>query len=573
MKAEARFILAVMLMMAVLIGGNLLFPPAPPGSTGEAGGPGAVPAEGPGGTGGTGSPLATAPASSTATVGPAAGDILVPVEPSPQVVEREIVVEGPLYTITLSNFGGRITSIELHNFESFTRDGSVELIDDGDPGLLGARVVVEGDTLDLRSAPFEVSPPDGLLLEPGGETQTLTLRSLGPAGAVGYEVAYTFHPDTYLVDVRGTVRGVGRGILMTDLGWGLSFNEVDERTEARAMAYVVNHLQSGIQATGLAAVSTRTAQDGPFLWAATKSQYFVLGLLPALGSSEQSQYLGGVVVTPEPAQEGRTTLAVTQSVGSGAVAFRLYAGPQDYGLLTALGSEFQQLSPFGWRWFRPVLRPIVAGIMWVLVFFHQNLAIGYGWVLILVGVLMRVVLFPLNQRAGRAQLKNMVVQPLLKDIQTRYKDQPERMQQELMKLYKEHGFNPLAGCWPMLLPMPLLIALFFVFRNTIELRGVPFWWLPDLAAKDPIFVLPVLLGVSMFLMQWISMRSVADTNPQMKMMLWFMPIVMVAIFLNFPSGLNLYYLSANIATLPQSWWIAQERQKVQVKLPPAPAKP
>jgi YidC/Oxa1 family membrane protein insertase len=146
------------------------------------------------------------------------------------------------------------------------------------------------------------------------------------------------------------------------------------------------------------------------------------------------------------------------------------------------------------------------------------------------------------------------------------------MQKELMKLYREHGFNRLAGCWPILLPWPVLIALFFVFQNTIELRGVPFAWLPDLSAKDPIFVLPLLLGVSMFLLQWISMRAVEDASPQMKMMLWTMPIVMVVIFVNFPSGLNLYYLTANIATLPQSWWIARERKRVQAVGPPSPAK-
>jgi YidC/Oxa1 family membrane protein insertase len=173
------------------------------------------------------------------------------------------------------------------------------------------------------------------------------------------------------------------------------------------------------------------------------------------------------------------------------------------------------------------------------------------------------VLFPLYHKAMKAQLRNMAVQPLLKDIQTRHKDNPERMQKELMKLYKEHGFNPLAGCWPMLLPWPILIALFFVFQNTIELRGVPFAWLPDLAAKDPLFILPLLLGVSMFLLQWISIRVLDEVQPQMKMLMYVLPVVMVVIFANFPSGLNLYYLTANVATLPQSWWIANERLKMQ----------
>jgi YidC/Oxa1 family membrane protein insertase len=199
------------------------------------------------------------------------------------------------------------------------------------------------------------------------------------------------------------------------------------------------------------------------------------------------------------------------------------------------------VNPVGWKFLRPLLRPFVAAIMWVLVFMHENLALGYGLVLILFGVLMRIVLFPLYHKAMKAQLRNMAVQPLLKEIQTKHKDNPEKLQKELMKLYKEHGFNPLAGCWPMLLPWPILIALFFVFQNTIELRGVPFAWLPDLSAKDPFFILPVLLGVSMFFLQWISMRTIEDLQPQMKIMMYVLPVVMVVIFANFPSGLNLYY--------------------------------
>lgn len=122
----------------------------------------------------------------------------------------------------------------------------------------------------------------------------------------------------------------------------------------------------------------------------------------------------------------------------------------------------------------------------------------------------------------------------------------------------------------MLLPWPILIALFFVFQNTIELRGVPFAWMPDLSAPDPFFILPVLLGISMFLMQWISFRTMEEINPQMKLMMWLLPVFLTVVFANLPSGLNLYYLTANLATLPQTWWIANERKKVQAKGPPVP---
>jgi YidC/Oxa1 family membrane protein insertase len=189
-------------------------------------------------------------------------------------------------------------------------------------------------------------------------------------------------------------------------------------------------------------------------------------------------------------------------------------------------------------------------------------------VLVLFGVLMRVVLWPLNQKAMRAQLKNMAVQPLLQEIQKKYKDNPERLQKEMMRLHKEEGFNPMAGCLPMLLPYPVLIALFFVFENSIQLRGVPFLWLTDLSAPDPIYVLPIFMAVSMFAMQFVTMRSLPQQQSgQMKMMMYIMPVFMLFIFYRLASGLNLYYAVANIATIPQQIWIAKERKKVVVKTP------
>ncbi len=580
MTSEVRFILAVVLMLGVLVGGNLLFPPTPPEELEDPEvaevveeaeeEPGPAEAPPPGEQPGVPDALEVP----DGLVEEAAPDPDAPEEdPEPEVepvAEASVVVEGPLFRFTFSNLGARITSLELLEFESFARAGPVQLVGSEAAGFLGSRIVVEGDTLDLRGAPFQVSPEEGITLESGGEPQTLTFRYEHPTQPLFLQLRYTFLPDSYLVRVGGEIGGLERGLLVSDLGEGLAFNEADEGQEAASMAYVGNHLQEGIRTTDLGDVEGRTVVDGPFHWVAMKSRYFVVGVFPSmeLGGAE---YLGGILADVVLAEEGRAAVAVAQSFGSsGSFAFEVFAGPQDYALLSEMGRDFQEVNPVGWGFIRPVLRPFVGIIMWVLVFFHQTLDIGYGYVLILVGVLMRLILFPLNHKAMRAQLRNMAVQPLLKDIQTKYKDQPEKMQKELMKLYKEHGFNPLAGCWPMLLPWPVLIALFFVFQNTIELRGVPFAWLPDLAASDPFYVLPLLLGVSMFLLQWVSLRTMEEVAPQMKMMMWVLPVFMVVIFANLPSGLNLYYLTANVATLPQSWWIARERQKVQANRSPAP---
>jgi YidC/Oxa1 family membrane protein insertase len=161
----------------------------------------------------------------------------------------------------------------------------------------------------------------------------------------------------------------------------------------------------------------------------------------------------------------------------------------------------------------------------------------------------------------------MEMQPRLKEIQTKYKSEPERLQKEMLRLYKEEGFNPMGGCLPMLIPFPVLIALFFVFQSTIEFRGVDFLWLPDLSQADPLYVLPVLLGLSMFALQFLSMRATKDPNPQMKMMMYFMPIFMTVIFLRFASGLNLYYASMNLASVPQQLQIMRERKRFQERKP------
>jgi YidC/Oxa1 family membrane protein insertase len=575
---QTRFVLAIVLMLVVLIGSNLLFAPPPPPEDPEAD---PVPET-------VREPLTPAPdtpdVAETPPVDTAPRDpALPPLDPqerAPEVdvaadpeaepiPERRIQVEGPLYRITFSTIGARAESFELPRFESLAQPGPVELVADPEVGMLGTRLVVAGDTVDLRRVPFEVEPEEGVRLEAGGEPAALAFVYEHPTEPFSFEVTYHFDPDAYVIRVNGRVRGVERALLLTDLGRGLAFNEADTDHEAGEMAYVSNHLQNGVRSRQLSDVERAEVDDGPYRWAAVKSRYFVVGALPSLEPGG-TELFGGILLRPVDLNDrGSADVSVTQSLGTGGrFDYRLYAGPQDYALLSAAAPAFQEVNPIGWGFMRPILRPFVGIIMWVLVTLHENLNVGYGWVLIIFGVAMRILLFPLNHKAMRAQLRNLAVQPLLKEIQTKYKDQPEKMQKELMKLYKEHGFNPLAGCWPMLLPWPVLIALFFVFQNTIELRGVPFAWLPDLSAKDPLFILPVLLGISMFLMQWISLRTMEEVNPQMKMMMWFLPIIMVVFFSQLPSGLNLYYVTANLATLPQSWWIANERQKVQAKGPP-----
>jgi YidC/Oxa1 family membrane protein insertase len=293
--------------------------------------------------------------------------------------------------------------------------------------------------------------------------------------------------------------------------------------------------------------------NGPLTWFALKSKYF----LAAAFNDSSGPPFGGVIATP--AGDHRASLAATLLPRDGEFHYRLYLGPQEPDRLSALG--LQDVSVFGWKFLQPILRPLGHAITWALLQMHRALGLGYGWVLILFGFLIRFVLWPLNATAMRSQIKNMEMQPRIKEIQARFKSDPEKLQKEMLRLYKEEGFNPMGGCLPMFLPFPVLIALFFVFQSTIEFRGVSFLWLPDLSRADPLFILPVALGISMFIQQFLNMRAMKDQPAQMKYMTYIMPVFMTLLFLRFASGLNLYYASMNIASVPQQLQIMREKKK------------
>ena len=560
MKTEVRFLLAVFMMLGVLVGTNRMFPPVVP--SGGAGPSGDSLASGVAAVVPDVSRLPEPPPSSRTQV-----EVLVAEDGPGAAPVAEVSVEGPRYRHTFSSQGARLVSSQLLEFEALNRDGPVELIPDGAGGYLGQRLVVGSDTVDLTNVPFRIEPSAGLRLNEGGGPETLRFIYEHPTSEFRFEVGYTFRPEDYTIQVAGTMVGVGRALLLTDLGAGLAYAEADSANEARTMAYVYNHQADGVQSTLLTKADPELV-NGPLLWSAFRNKFFVIAMLAAESEAEVTpeNLLGGILVVESPLED-RVRVHAAQAVAGGDYGFRVFLGPQEHALLSTLGQSMEEVHPYWWKVFRPIVRPIVAGILWVFVWLPTNLDLGYGWVLIVFGVGMRVVLFPLNHKAMKAQLRNMAVQPLVKEVQDKHKENPEKLQKEMMKLYKEHGFNPLAGCLPMLLPWPVLIALFFVFQNTIELRGVPFLWLADLSAKDPFYVLPVVLALSMFLMQWVSLRSLEQENKQMKMMMYIMPPMMLFIFSNLASGLNLYYATANIATLPQQIWIAKERKKMKGQPP------
>lgn len=546
MNQSVRFILAVLLMVAVVVITNVIFPPVPRGGQNAATDTVAAPA----------TPAQPEPQGATPRE--------IPAPPTPAVAQATpaelIVVESPLYRFAFSTQGAALVSAEMLSFNSFTREGPVQLAGRTAGGLL-SHDLLRGDnqSVDLSNIPFAPSARRLVLNEKSGP-QTLTLtHNSAQYGTI--EVRFDFVPDNYLVEVTVTARGgAAADRLYLNLGPALAINEARATEDQHALAYVVNSRNDGIQSMPLRNVDERHIEEGPLDWVALKNKYFVVAAV--LDTAAGARPFGGLIASPHPGRYAANLTATLPPNENGGFSYRLYLGPQEYERLVAVGNKLQDVNPMGWRVFRPILRPLAAIITWLIINLQRLLGISYGWVLILFGVLIRLAMWPLNAKAMRSQMKSMELQPRLKDIQTRYKDQPEQLQREMLKLYKEEGFNPMGGCLPMLIPMPVLITLFFVFQNFIEFRGVPFLWLPDLSRADPYYILPIVLGATIFVQQIISMKTMPP-NPQMKFMLYFMPLFMVMIFLNLASGLNLYYAAQNLPGFVQQMQMTKERARYQ----------
>ena len=554
MNQSFRFILAVLLMIAVVVITNVIFPPVPRGQRTAAND--------------TSSVVTPAPAQTQPQ--PAPAQAATPQPPAPTATAQAadvIVVESPLYRYAFSTQGGALVSAEMLQFNSFTREGKVQLAGRTPGGLVSHDLRVGEQIVDLNALAFTPSQRRVVLTE-GGSAQLLRFtHNSAQYGTI--ELQYTFVPDNYLVKVDVVTRMPNSpGSLFVNLGPTLATNEAKVQEDQHALGYVINSHARGIESMPLRNLKANRLEEGPLDWVALKSKYFVAAAV--VDSAQGAKPFGGLNAVDVPARYAANLTATLPPAQNGQFSYRLYVGPQDYKRLLAVGNKLQDVNPVGWRVFRPILRPLAALITWLLIAAHGALGISYGWVLILFGIMIRLAMWPLNAKAMRSQMKSMELQPRLKDIQTRYKDDPAKLQQEMMKLYKEEGFNPMGGCLPMLIPMPVLITLFFVFQNFIEFRGVPFLWLPDLSRADPLYILPLLLGATIFVQQIISMKTMPP-NPQMKFMLYFMPLFMIVIFLNLASGLNLYYAAQNLPGFIQQMQLSKERARYQASRAVTPA--
>ena len=432
------------------------------------------------------------------------------------------------------------------------------------------RIALGRDTIALDTVPLRTEVKES----PAGTLVSYTGTVGGRPLALNYAVA----PDSFLLHVSANVTESAGSALLVGLPRTMRSNEPDTLDDIRHLA-VSYRLGSGdIESVGLLEARFRPRPIGvPADPLDRDAQQVFPRRLPRAG---QNALQRGPAARWAPVRQDcqRRDRRCRSSARRGRTGgFDIYAGPQDFERFQKLGSDLDQVNPYG-GFMRGLVQPFAVIVMRVLLWIKRTTQLNYGWVLVLFGVIIRLALWPLNQSAMRTSLKMQRLQPELQALQKRYSDDPRKQQEAIMKVYKDHGMSPLSplmGCLPMLLPMPILFALYFVFQNTIEFRGVPFLWLPDISLKDPFYITPVLMGVSMFVMTWIGSRNMPP-NPQAKMMMYMMPVMLTFFFLNLASGLNLYYAVQNVAAIPQQWLLARERAKEPAPAPvvrgmPAPA--
>jgi YidC/Oxa1 family membrane protein insertase len=493
--------------------------------------------------------------------GAAPGDEAAGTDSAVAAAGDTVVVETDLYHARIHTIGGGLVGFTLKKYLKGDRSGPVDLVRPGAEALdLGVEwgtdatsgeMRARGEALPLGDARFAVVREPLATSEGRGERILLTATR---TDGVVVRREYRFRDGTYEISHRAEVNGLPVSDRAPELvvGWraGMPFTESAKEADEQQFSAIV---RAGDEIhswnPGKFKNGPRFA-TGAVRWAAVANKYFVAALVPAPGTATQTGAMGDPtsfrnavwVVLPAPAADR-------------AVAdLRLYLGPKDLDQLRAVDPGLVDAVNLGYRWMRPITRLMVRVLKAT-----YNLVPNYGWVIIILSLLVRVILFPLNQTSMRSMKAMQRVQPEMEAIRKKYADKPQEMNKQVMLLYQKHKVNPLGGCLPILVQMPVLFALYFSLMSAIDLRMAPFvGWIHDLSAPDtvghiggfPIHVLPLIMtAVSV-----VQARS-TPTDPRQAMMTTLMPIMFLVFFYNMPSGLVLYWTVTNLGTWIQQLWV------------------
>ena len=460
---------------------------------------------------------------------------------------QTINVKTNLYDLTISNkSGGSLMSYSLYSFSDHS-DKLVNLIDElNSNNLLLSFISVDGDKVSLNHNWSPLSSSRTLSVDKGQKSLTYSTRYQGQT----IEKKLTFYPDSYNIDIDVLFKQPSKFISRNqyNLGWsgGLPPTEKNISNDYQFFEGFASLGGEHMGAKPKKGKLTEESQKGSTLWSAIKTKYFISAIVPndpGVAAKVESE-----LVDKRPVYNTE----ITQSTSS-SNSFTLYLGPLDYDNLKAFDVDLESNVDLGWALFRPIGQLI----SWMLTKMYAIIP-NYGVVVILFAFLIKLLLNPLTVKTFESTRKMQALAPEINKIKEKYKNDPQKMSRAQMELYKSSGANPMGGCLPMLIQMPILVSVFSIFRSKIEFRGAPFFgWIDDLSVPDtltelggfPINILPVLMGSTMFIQQKMMAAPNADANQ--KTMMYVMNAFFLFLFYSFPSGLNLYYFVFNLLSIIQ----------------------
>ncbi|MCP9455604.1 MAG: membrane protein insertase YidC [Nitrospira sp.] len=468
---------------------------------------------------------------------------------------RIIEVETNLYRARFSSQGAVLTGWELDRYRgSAPSRPPVQLVRQGGkfPGPLAIWVSDASLTRELQEGIYQVQQ-DVQKVDAANPTGHLVFSYESADGHVRLEKRLTFHADSYVVDVEVHHEGLGEFV---EVGLGTNWGIV-EWGDGFIGAIGPVSMVDGERSVELP--DSEAERRGMVQWAGLQDKYFLGAVI--------AQTVATVRVKRE--QEKLVSSSIQFPIGKeeAPLGFRLYAGPKEYDALRSLQVGLEDTIDFGWFIFGSwsVVKAVAKPIFYVLRAINEYTH-NYGVTIILLTCIIKIIFIPLQYKSYKAMKQMQEIQPKILALQEKFKDDRERLNRELIKVYREHKVNPMGGCLPMLLQMPVFIALFNILNVAIDLRQAPFaLWIDDLSVQDPYYVFPILMGITMVIQQKITPTTMDPTQAKVMLML---PVFMTFLFLNFPAGLVLYWMTLNTLNIVQQ--LVTEHLFFP-RTPPAPA--
>jgi YidC/Oxa1 family membrane protein insertase len=505
-----------------------------------------------------------APATTSPEAAPPAAGSQQPVEAQPtgatpvvsEAEERQIVVDNGEIEAVITNRGGRILNWRLKDY--LDRDKApVDLVPRNIPANMPRPLSLAlGDPQLSRRANeglYRVTGDEGGKLVVSGDKRTLVFE-FEDDGGLKVRKELTFEPQSYLFTVTTSVSQGGRELKPT-IEWGPGLGDVGAES-AGGSFFTGNYVQppsaiferdGDVTRITPSSIAEEARHEGRFVFAGIDDHYFLaVAVDPGQARVDYSS-----VSIPADGDTTRTFVshAITPAESD---TLRFFAGPKRLETLRAAGVNGALARAINFGIFTWLVIPLLEALKWLYGFIGN-----YGWAIVFLTIIINLAMFPLRHKSLVSMRKMQALQPQIKAIQARYADLKmtdparQKMNTEVMNLYRERGVNPASGCVPMLLTMPVLLAFYSMLSQSIELRGADFgFWIHDLSMKDPYYVTPLLMGGTMFWQQWVT-PTTADPAQQRMMMI--MPIMLTGIFLSLPSGLAIYYLVTNLFQIGQQY--------------------